>query len=641
MAANDFKRMYPNSPSKLFFDAGLNTKFERSLLDDNESPDCLNVIFDNGAVRTRGGTNQLNTLAVSVITAGGFDAIYTREDRTGAATMLVWGNGTLQQLAATTFSTVPSAQSVFTPGNRVGAAQAFNYIFFGDGANAPYKYDGVNFTRQGVYPAAASLSAASFATGQLSGQYKYVLTNINSAGVESSISPVMAAISFTSATIQVTLPTPLAQSFGISSRNLYRNSASVSSTFELVATINDNTTTTFNDNVADANLGKLSPGDNSVPVNYRTITFHPELQRLFVLDPTQQNFVWYSSIGNPFSFPALNFQAFGDLSTDLIVSLTAIEKGLLITGKKRTYIWYFPSNDPTTWIVVLNKSAYGSLSPFGAVRYDNGVFLPVSENSTFVGFAHLVGDEIAKTASLLTISSIGSDLISERIEPTIFNINAGQVAAITTISYKNKIYISIPYGSGQLTNNGVLVFDHSYNRIKKGNLASWARWDGINATQFAIYNGLLYYASAINGHVFQMNTSTYNDNGAAINSYLFTKDFYGFANESLNHKDFRFLSMLVDLLGSYFMDVTSIIDDDTGVGTLKRVDLTPGGELWDSFDWGAVVWGGGNNSQTFKVDLGTQNGRVIAFKFSNENKVNQGFALHYANFLYNLKGALR
>ena len=53
------------------FDGGLNTRDELRQIDDAESPDCLNVVFDDRTVKTRQGSTQLNTAAVGSFTCDG------------------------------------------------------------------------------------------------------------------------------------------------------------------------------------------------------------------------------------------------------------------------------------------------------------------------------------------------------------------------------------------------------------------------------------------------------------------------------------------------------------------------------------------------------------------------------------------
>jgi hypothetical protein len=216
---SQFRRIYPDiGTKKILLDGGLNNKFEKSLLQDNESPDVLNCVFENGSAGTRGGTSKLNTAAAATFA---FDGLYTRVDKTGAETMVGWVGGSLYALNATTFVTVPSAQSVFTAGVRVGADHAENYLFMGNGGSIPGKWNGSEWTRHGVYPATATAAAASQATGPLSGTYQYKYTYVNTGLVESDVSPVMSTFTGALATIRVTVavaPT----SFGVNARKVYR-----------------------------------------------------------------------------------------------------------------------------------------------------------------------------------------------------------------------------------------------------------------------------------------------------------------------------------------------------------------------------------------------------------------------------------
>ena len=125
---NEFKRVYPG-PGKILFDGGKNSKFEKSIIEDNESPDCLNVDFDAGSVGTRYGFSKVNTTSVGTYVC---DGLYTRKGSGNAETMVAFFNGTAYGFAGTTFTTIPSGQSVFTAGVRVCAAQMENHAFFGN-----------------------------------------------------------------------------------------------------------------------------------------------------------------------------------------------------------------------------------------------------------------------------------------------------------------------------------------------------------------------------------------------------------------------------------------------------------------------------------------------------------------------------
>ena len=129
------------------FDGGLNNKFEPTVIHDTESPDALNVIYDDlGSVSTRQGQTLFNTTAVGSFSG---DGLYTTRFDDGSEKMVSWWNGTMHELTgATTFTTVASSESVFTAGTRVDMKMYQDLAFFGNGAT-PYKWNGTEFTRHG------------------------------------------------------------------------------------------------------------------------------------------------------------------------------------------------------------------------------------------------------------------------------------------------------------------------------------------------------------------------------------------------------------------------------------------------------------------------------------------------------------
>jgi hypothetical protein len=628
-----FRRIYPDdNTKKIFFDGGINNKFERTIIADNESPDCLNVVFENGAVATRGGTSKLNTLSVG---SYAFDALFTREDSSGHETMIAWSNGTAWQLNVTTFSTIASAQSIYTGGVPVYGAQTEGYIFFGNGGNQPYKYDGTYFTRHGIEQA-SSPSVASQAIGTLTGGYRYKVSYVNSAAVEGDVSTATSTFTAASATIRVTIPTA-AVSYGVASRKIYRTEVD-GSTYKLLTTVSDNTTTTYDDNTVDGSLGAVAPTDQGKPPNFSVIVFHPSVQRLFFLDPSNPNFLFWTEASNPYVVKATNFDRFGDKSTDILKTLTVLENYLIVGAEKRIHIYYLPSNTPSEWQKIESKSVYGCISPNGIVPFNNGLLLPVVQNNILSGFAHLVGDSVTPSATTLTVITAGSELLSERIESSIFQINSSTVDDINAIVYKNKAYFCVAIGGSQTTANYVLVFDYSYSRIKSVPF-SWSLWDGMRVAQFTIYNNKMYYSTnQTTGYIYEMNTSSYVDDATAINSYYYTKEFPGFLNESSNYKDFRYALFLIEMLGNYYMNISSRVDSDLDDGNTQRVSLYSGSTLWNNFLWDNANWGGGVEQQDVKLDLGIASGKRIQFKFSNQNIANQAFKVHWAAFAYNLKG---
>lgn len=628
-----FRRIYPND-DKVFFDGGLNSKFERALLLDNESPDCMNVIFDNGAVETRSGTSYANTAAIG---SYAIDGLYTRHDNTGAETMVAFSKGSMWYLGTTTFITIASSQSLYTTGVRVGASESEGYIFVGNGYVGPYKYNGTEFTQHGIYAPTATATAASQSTGGLTGDYRYVYTNVNSASVEGDVSPVMGTFTATNALIRVTIATATV-SYGVNARKIYRTVAG-GSTYKLVTTISDNTTTTYDDNIADGSLGATAPTDQGMPPKYSIIKYHGALRRHFMNDISNLNYVWYTEADNPYVVKTTSFLRLGDDTGDTVKALETYENVLVVFCSRFNYIVYFPDNDTTNWLVTKTKSIYGTNSPFAVVPYKNRLLFAANEGGKFVGFANYEGNSLAVNTTFLTVANIGSELVSDPIEPDMDNVQDTYAGNISAIAFKNKIYIALTYGDGNTTNNRIYVLDFSLGNVSKKQVTAWTRWSGLNISQFTIYNNTLYGGSSTgNGYVYKLMASTYNDVGSAIDSYYWTKEFTGFKNEANYFKDFRYTNFLVDMAGDYFMDVAYRLDSEVGGGTNQQVNLNPGGSLWGTAIFGTDTWGGGVVQKEIKLYLNNARGKRLQLQFSNQNTADQRFKVHYMTYTYLKKG---
>lgn len=635
MARNPFRVIFPNNERQLF-DGGLNNKFQKSIIENNESPDCANVIFENRGVETRQGTTKLNTALVGSFAC---DGLYTRRDRDGSETMCAWFNGDMFTLATTTFTTVPSAQSVFTAGQRVAASQYENHIFVCTGGTDPYKYNGTDFTRHGVPAPTSTMTAATAATGSvLTGDYLYKVTYVNSQAVEGDLGPITGTFAASSENIALTSIPVAPQSFGVNSRRIYRTAAGGASYLRL-AEIADNTTTTYEDGVADGGLGTAAPTDNGVPPKYKSIVYHQN--RLFMITGTD-NKVWYTDLAEPYTVQSTNFLTVGDDSSDLPTSLGVHNDQVVVFGENTHEFIYIPDPaSPSGWLQIKGQTNLGCKSPFGIESIDRGLIFPAFDKGNLVGFALISGTNVEKSAAFLTVATAGSDFQSDKIEPDVFLIQEGFVKNISAITFKNKLWITVAYGASQQSNNRVYQYDYNIDDLSRSQRGTWAPFTGdtMHISQFTIYGGELYGATSDDtGFVYKMEDGTYSDDGAAIDSYYWTKEYGGF-NADLNfHKDFRYVNALVENAGNYFMDLVYRVDSDQGDGNTVTIDLTPGGSVWGVMEWLTDSWGGGTSEQEAKKPLSGVKGKRIQFKFSNQNTVNQKFRVDGLNFTYNKKG---
>lgn len=627
------QKIYP-AKRRLQFDGGLNNKFDRALILENESPDCANVRFVNGSVETREGVSQLNTTAVGTFVC---DGLYTRHATDASETMVAWFGGTMWRLGTTTFTTIGSAQSIYTAGQRVCSAEYEGHRFFCNGGTIPYKYNGVAFTRHGVYPPTTTMTAGTAPTGVgLTGGFQYKVTFVNSQSVESDVGPLTATFTAANENIRLTSIPVAAQSWGVSSRRIYRTENG-GATFKRVVEIADNSTTTYDDAIADAALGATAPTDNGVPPKYSTIVYHQN--RLFCNDTGNYNYLWYSDLAEPYTFGSTNFIQIGDNTSDLIRSLHVHADSILVECDRSHWLIYMPSTDPTEWNVVRVRSPHGSKSPFGVFSYDNKTMFPAIQNDKFVGFAAIEGVDVSPQSTFLTIGTAGSQLKSDPIETSMFAVQTAYLGNISSIVYKNRAYISVTHGSGNTTNNRVWIYDFSIENLTKRQKAAWSPDTGINAAQFTIYGGNLYYGSSTaNGLVYRYENGTYSDNGSAIDSYYWTKELGGGEGDFNMFKDWRYLSLLVENSGAWDMSVYHRVDSDKGGGDLQELNLDPGSSLWGTFVWGRDPWGGGTNEKEVRLFLSGARGKRIQFKFSNQNTVGQKFKVIGLNVAYNVKG---
>lgn len=623
---------------RLLFDGGLNTKFERSIIQDNESPDCANVVFTNGAVETRGGSSRLNTFSIGSGASYVGDGLYTRRDNTTAETMVAFAGGTAWQLNVTTFSTIPSAQSVFTAGVRVGATQYQNHLFVGNGGITPYKYNGTYWTRHGVpAPTITSASAVASASGGnlAAGTNYYKVAFVNSALAIGDVSSNTTGVTtvLNGSVNLAGLPTA-PTSHGVNARRVYWASSSAGP-YALIGTISDNTTTTFQHTTQTPST--TAPSDNGEPPRYSVICYHQN--RLFCNDPANPNFVWYSEINEPYTFPSTNFIRVGDASSDLVRGLEVYNNGVLVLCENSVHMIYMPTADDADWSTLRLLTPHGSKSPFAAFLYDNKIMIGAVQNQKFIGFAAVSGNSIDPSATLLTTGAAGSDMQSERIEPDMFQVQESYVGNISSFVYKNKAYIALTYGEGSTQNARIYVFDFSKTNLSKNQDAAWSPITGISAAQFTVYNGNLYYIeSTATGFVNRLETTSPNDNGAAIDSYYWTKELSGNPGHENLQKDFRKIKLLVEKSGSYNMNLAYRVDSDNGMGTVKQIDLSNNADQWGNKNWGTMVWGAGTSQEEVVISLGQASGKRIQFMFSNQETAGQRFKVHGMNLHYNIKG---
>jgi hypothetical protein len=348
--------------------------------------------------------------------------------------------------------------------------------------------------------------------------------------------------------------------------------------------------------------------------------------------------LWYSELGEPFTVASTNFIQVSDGDGEKITGLSVQGDSLLVYKGASVWAIYMEDTTPANWKRIKTNAKYGAASHFAIVDYGQGYQMYLGKRyDVLSGFHALAGLAQLPDKTQLDVAVIQSESKSDKIEPDIFTFNSSQIAKACGINFKNKLWFSVPYSSST-TNSRIYQFDFQ-RRTNSDIQGSWVPFTGITAAAFTIYSGSLYFQDATaNGFVHQLENGLYTDNGAAINSYYWTKEYECHEKQEDFHKDFRYCIFVVETLGDWNMNLTYRTDSDRGSGTTTTINLNPGGSLWGTMIWGVDSWGGGVLRSTKTVYFGPLSGRKIQFKFDNQNTASRSFKVLRGSIYYNLRG---
>lgn len=618
-------------------DGGLNTKDSPSKIGVFQSPDCLNVDFDEaGSVKTRNGSKIFNTSVVET----GSNVIHGHGSFNQS--MFVVAGGTMYRASGTTFVTINSSQGMFSTGVKVAWANYQSMCILSEGTNGPWRWEGdQSFYRLGIQVASACSASGTSAGNVAAGTYFYRVSFINSHVVEGQAGTSNSETNAASAIIGLTQVPVGAASQGVAQRFIYRASLTAGP-YRYIGTIANNTTTTFADNTGPTTwaVGALAKEDGTAPTPFTTVKLHQE--RLWFDDSSDRTSLRYTEYQNPFISESGSSEPLDGGDTSPITAIGV--QNNLVSVLKRNSIWLVDvadaPDDDSFFNFIKSPANLGIVAPRAFVEIPNGILFVGRGSSqaqvgNITGFHVLSGLDIQETVTDL----LRTKSVSENIEPTVLAMPSAGWDRTEIVSFNNKIYIACSI-SGDTSNNAHL-FWLDLNRLgdKQGQPGTWSLWSGINANTLTVHNGLLYAGSSTaNGTVYQLeNTGVYSDSGVAINSYWWSKEYGGEAEIDSWIKDFRWINIWYELLGAWNMNVKYRGDGDMGSGDTIVVNLTPGGSLWGTMIWGVDDWGGGRSDTETQHSLGLKNGRRIQIRFDNQNAVGQAFKVHALKVLSNLR----
>lgn len=243
---------------------------------------------------------------------------------------------------------------------------------------------------------------------------------------------------------------------GTTKRIIYRTldnanvaAALANSTYYKVAEISDNTTTTYDDAIADATIvadaaptwATVSAGQNVTPPYGKIPHIHKE--KLFIAgDPDAKSNVYWSENFLPDFFPADYYQPVRPDDGDEITFLKDA-LGILTIGKTNTIQKLYTDGDPTTWSLSSPFSFIGCPAPWSAV-------------SSPLGIIYLARNGIYRFTGQY------SDLISDAVTREMTDLLQSNIDKAAGFYFKNEYHLAYTSQSvGGTANNRVLVYDQT------------------------------------------------------------------------------------------------------------------------------------------------------------------------------------
>lgn len=328
-------------------------------VDQNHAVDATNVVPDRaylGYVTAQGRTD----LGVTGLPATDPNALIKCLDATGVYYLAYYPAPTsaiyfFRPGGAASSLSLPSGATITGPGNftqgRYWTFLATNAI--GD-TPLKIKYDTHVVTNWGIVPPAGALTSAAGAAGVLNfPAYQWRVTfGVTAGGVsvqESSPGPSSVALALTNQKGTLTA-IPASTDTQVNQRNLYRLDSG--GAYRLVGTINDNTTTTFTDNTADAAVvGQNLILNRDVPLPFIATMYHKDYLFGFgypSANPSTSSDALWSNATEPWGFNiATQFLPVSEnLGNDVAVaSLSLSALGFLIKQRTAHAVFGDSSND--------------------------------------------------------------------------------------------------------------------------------------------------------------------------------------------------------------------------------------------------------------------------------------------------------
>jgi hypothetical protein len=416
------------------FSGGLNTRDVDTLIRDDELSDGRNFTYiSRGGLTIRKGHTRLNTAAWGTDPIQGGCGYYKsgadREEIITAGTSI--GSRVAEGVTIADIKTGLSGD-----GERFTFHQYLDHLFMANTTDNLMVYDGTTVWDIGYEIPTSNCSLADAGAGSMGvGTYKYKITYKYIDG-ESNACTATNTITI-DASHAVNLSAIPTGGVRVTGRVIYRTIAG-GATYKLLATINDNTTTTYADDIIDASLGADIEVDNIYTyLRSCTMMVNHKGRVWYAGNPTYPSTLFYSKSLEPESNPALYYWDVGNGDGDEITSL-AVNLGALVVHKKYS-TWVVTGDTPvgTSADMILEQvnPSVGTLSRWTVSHAGNDLLFLAPK----VGVQRLTRVILADTETMDTESL--SDKISKTIDD---DLKTSILSLAHARAWDNKYYLFVP-----------------------------------------------------------------------------------------------------------------------------------------------------------------------------------------------------
>lgn len=449
------------------FDGGLNEKTNPNLLEDNEFQEFTNIGFsDFGLGRQRLGENtfgrrlgpnRIDGLGIFRPTGQPHEVIIIENGN-------VWKANESGQIDDTALETGLSV-------GYTSFVELNDLLFIAPPTGRMRKWDGSEVTLAGVKVPGSEPNVATTGSGNLNGNYKYVVT-FETSTTESNPSPETVEVSPSGEKVELT-DIPTSSHNDAQRRIIYRTQDS-GETFLKLAEIDDNTTTSYVDNITDSELGTIVEYDKGVPPESCNITEKYHNTFFCAGDPDNVSRLYFSGLLEPENWDDTGFIDIQSGRATPITAMVATQDQLLV----------FKENGMSS-VTGTGPSTFSVTDPFKNVGCPGPKAVTVSG-----GIAYFYDGGKA----VYRVSGSDVDKISFKIEPGLADIDDPSDVALA-VSQENELHVSWENPSGQQR-------EYIYHIEKE----AWTRSEGRSCNLYAnrLSDSLL-AGSRIEGQVFEMN----------------------------------------------------------------------------------------------------------------------------------------